>query len=141
MADISITASSVLPGANTSISYGTLDSGVTVTQGQALYLKANGNLGLADSNGSEPANTFCGFAGSAGSPGQKITYYTSDNSNSAAYTCGGTVAAGDTIWLSDTPGGITKSYADIASGSTVIIVGIVNTDLTMKIVNLVGGTK
>ncbi len=141
MADIAITVASVLNGASSpSPSIGKLAA--SATQGQALYKLTDGTYGLADSNGTTPANSFAAFALGAGLAGQWIGITNGNNTATAtAYVCGGTVASGDTIWLSDTPGGITKTYSDIASGSTVIAIGIVNTDLSMQINPLVGGVK
>lgn len=137
MADISITATAVLRGANSNLATGVIAAGVTITQGQALYDLGNGTIGLADSNGTTPRNTFLGMSLTAGSPGQPVTYVSSDS----AYICGGTVVSGDTIWVSNTPGGITKTYADLASGSTVISLGVVNTDLTLTLSPVTGGVK
>jgi len=137
MADISITASTVLKSTNGQQLYGI--AGTTITQGQALYIDtANSNvLKLADSNGTAPANTIAGMALNAASSGQPVAYVGADT----AYISGGTLTAGNVIYLSDTPGGITATYADIASGSTVIILGVVNTDLTLNLNPTVGGTK
>ena len=137
MADINITAANVRASSSASKPTGTIATGVTVTQGQALYRLADGTIGLADSNGTSPANAFLGFALTAGSPAQPIVYTSSDT----AYVCGGTVVSGAAVYLSNTPGGITTTYADIASGSTVIVIGVVNTDLTITINPTVGGVK
>ena len=141
MADLSITAANVLNGSSSPApTIGKL--AVSVTQGQALYKLADGTYGLADSNGTMPANSFAAFALAAGGAGQWIGITNGVNtSTSGAYVCGATVVSGDTIWLSDTPGAITKTSSDIASGSTVIPIGVVNTDLTMQINPLVGGVK
>lgn len=137
MSDISITAASVLKGSSSSIFRGTIAAGVTITQGQVLYQLANGNIGLADSNGVAPANSVLGISLTAGSPGQPVDYVMTD----AAFTSGGTLTSGNVIYLSDTPGGMTATYADIASGSTVITLGVVNTDGTLNLSPVVGGTK
>lgn len=137
MSVISITAANVLKGGSSNIFRGTIAAGVTITQGQVIYRLANGNIGLADSNGVSPANSFEGVAVTAGSPGQPIDYVMSD----IAFTSGGTLTSGDTIWLANTAGAITATYADIASGSTVIALGVVNTDGTLNLNPVVGGTK
>lgn len=141
MGDIAITVASVLNGSGSpSPTLGQLAS--TVTQGQALYKLADGTYGPADSNGPSPSNSFTAFALGAGLAGQWIGITNGiSTSSTSGYMCGGTVASGDTIWVSNTSGAITKTYADIASGSTVIIVGGVNTDLSMKINPIVAGVK
>ena len=138
MADLSITAANVLPSTSAITVTGVLHSGVTVTQGQALYQYADGTIGLADSNGASPANTFYGIALSAGSPGQKITIATSDT---GGFTFGASVSAGDPIYLSNTPGALTKTYSDIASGSTVIVIGGALTSTTINLTPVTYGTK
>lgn len=137
MAEIAITATAVLPGANARQNTRTLAAGVTVTQGQVLYLTAAGTLGLADSNGTTPANSVEGIALTAGSPGQPCTYLTYDT----AFTLGGTLTAGQVVYLGNTPGSVTATYADVASGSTVIVLGIATSAALMTWNPQVGGTK
>lgn len=135
MADISITAANVLKSASGTPGSGTF--GATITQGQVLYKKADGTYGLADSNGTTPANSFAGIALNAGASGQPASVVTLD----PALNIGATLTAGAVIYLSDTPGAITATYADIASGSTVIILGVGNTDGTLNLNPIVGGVK
>ncbi len=135
MADISITAGSVLK--SVSGSFLRAISATTITAGQFVYQLANGSIGLADSNGTAPANTVAGVALNGASVGQPIDYVDSDPS----LTSGGTLTSGNVIYLSDTPGGMTATYADIASGSTVIILGVVNTDGTLNFNPTTGGVK
>jgi hypothetical protein len=129
MAAISITAASVLPSASATKPVYKLAAGVTVTQGQAVTLDASNNLILADANGVAPANTFLGFALSAGSPGQWIAVDTSDT----AYTAGGTLAVGP-VYIHTTAGAITQTFADLTSGSTVIIVGVAFSTTQMTVI-------
>lgn len=119
MAAISITATSVLPGSTASLTTVTIAAGVTITQGQAVTKDASGNLILADANGVAPANAFFGIAMSGGSPGQPCVVNTGD----PAYTVGGTVAPGP-IYVHTTPGALTLAFADLTSGSTVIVIGM-----------------
>lgn len=95
---------------------------VAITAGQALYILANGTLGLADANGVSPANSFAGFArNNAPAAGQPVDCTGLD----PAYTFGVAtgVNAGDDIWLSPTAGAITKTRADLVTGCTVIHLG------------------
>lgn len=96
---------------------------VAITAGQALCLLANGTLGLADANGSTPANTFAGFArNNAPAAGQPVDCTGVDTAYTFGVATG--VNAGDDIWLSPTPGGITKTKADLITGCTVIHLGV-----------------
>lgn len=135
MADISITASAVLPGSGASISKLALPAGVTVTQGQVLYMAAGGILGgLADSNGGSAGDAIRGTLGlclacSAGSPLQEIAVMTLDN---AGLTLAAGLTSGNVLYLSNVAGGITATYSDVASGSTVVVLGGVLTGGTVR---------
>lgn len=135
MADLSITAANVLQTSGTSVSSGVAST--AITRGQYVYVLANGTIGLADSNGTSPANSVAGCAIADVSTSQTCFYVASD----ATFTPGFSATAGDTIWLSDTPGACTKTYADIASGSTVIPLGVMTSSTVMRFSPLVGGVK
>lgn len=136
MAAISITAASVLKSSTGQVSVGT--SGATITAGQSVYIDTSDSnkIKLADANGTAPANTFAGIALNAASSGQPVTYCTNDT---AGFTIGATVVAGDTIWLSQTPGGLTKTIGDL-SGGLAIVVGVMLTTTTMNLTPVVGGS-
>lgn len=138
MADLSITAASVLKSASGTQSIGTIAAATTVTAGKALYQLANGTYGLADSNGSSPANTFAGIALTGGGAGQPVLFCGAD---AGGFTLGATVTVGATIYLSNTAGGLTETYADVASSSTVIAVGVAVTASTINLTPVVGGVK
>jgi hypothetical protein len=126
MADLSITAANVLQTSGTSVSSGV--AATAITRGQYVYVLTAGTIGLADSNGTTPANSIAGCAIADVATGQTCFYVASDST----FTPGFSATAGDTIWLSDTPGACTKTYADVASGSTVIALGGMLTSTTMK---------
>ena len=136
MAAISITAASVLKSSTGQVSVGT--SGATITAGQSVYIDTSDSnkIKLADANGTAPANTFAGIALNAASSGQPVTYCTNDT---AGFTIGATVVAGDTIWLSQTPGGLTKTIGDL-SGGLAIVVGVMLTTTTLNLTPVVGGS-
>ena len=136
MAAISITAASVLKSSTGQVSVGT--AGATITAGQAVYIDTSDSnkIKLADANGTTPANTFAGIALNAASSGQPVSYCTNDT---AGFTIGATVVAGDTIWLSQTPGGLTKTIGDL-SGGLAIVVGVMLTTTTMNLTPVVGGS-
>lgn len=129
MAAIAITAANVLPS-STSISQttGVLAAGVTATQGQYLYTLSDGTYGLADANVTDRW-TVSGVALSGGSPGQRINIL--EPGNDAAFVFGGTGTVGAVLYLSPTAGGITETYADIASAEKVVILGQAVTATTM----------
>ena len=136
MAAISITAANVLKSSTGQVSVGT--AGATITAGQSVYIDTSDSnkIKLADANGTAPANTFAGIALNAASSGQPVSYCTNDN---AGFTIGATVVAGDTIWLSQTPGGLTKTIGDL-SGGIAIVVGVMLTTTTMNLTPVVGGS-
>ena len=136
MAAISITATSVLKSSTGQVSVGT--AGATITAGQAVYIDTtdSNKIKLADANGTTPANTFAGIALNAASSGQPVSYCTNDT---AGFTIGATVLAGDTIWLSPTAGGITKTQADLIAGCTVISIGNMLTTTTLNLTPCTGG--
>jgi len=135
MADISITAANVLKSA-AGISQSGI-AGATITQGVPVYQLANGTFGLSDSNGTAPANSCAGMALNAASSGQPFNYVSQD----PAYVPGGTFTSGAAVYVSNTPGGLTTTYSDVASGSTVIVIGVTNTDGTINLKPVVGGVK
>lgn len=137
MADLSITAASVLKSSNGTILQGT--AGATITQGQAVYIDTtdSNKIKLADSNGTAPANTCAGIALNAASSGQPVSYCGLDS----AFALGATVTSGAVIYLSNTPGGLTATYSDVASGSTVIAVGGAVSTSTMNLNPQTYGTK
>lgn len=100
----------------------TLPAAVAITAGQALYIDANNKLNLADANGTAPANTFAGIARNNASAANQPVDYTGLDSGFAFGVATG-VNSGDDIWLSPTPGGITKTRADLVTGCTVIHLG------------------
>lgn len=119
MADIVITPADVLPSAAAQILQGI--AGATIAQGETLYVDtANNNvLKLSDANGSTPANTVAGIALNAASSGQIINYVARD----PALIIGNALTAADILFLSINPGQITKTIADVTSGSTLIVLG------------------
>jgi len=136
MAAISITASSVLKSSTGSVANGI--AGASITAGQALYIDTgdSNKLKLADANGTAPANTFAGIALNAATAGQPVAYCTNDT---AGFTIGASVLAGDTIWLSPTAGGITKTESDLVAGCTKITLGNMLTTTTLNLTPCTGG--
>jgi len=137
MADLAVTAANVLKSSNGTI--GVLTAATTITRGQYIYTLAAGTVGLADSNGTTPANSVTGIALADVATGQPVPYVPTDTALTTGFTAS---AAGVVIYLSsDTAGAATETYADLDSGSTVIVLGSMLTTTTMKFSPLVGGVK
>lgn len=119
MAAISITAASVLQGANARVENGRF--GATVTQGQVVYLdSADGEYKLADADSATAAakspRGIALNAGADGQPGQILL--------SGDITIGATLTAGLPYFLSpDTAGGIAL-IADVGVGDDYVQIGI-----------------
>ncbi len=140
---ISITASQVLAGSGAVTTTGILAE--AVTQGQTVYVLANGTIGLADSNAASPANVVAGIALTAGSVGQPVVYCTGaayDFANAVGgltLGAGAALSIGDTIWLQSVAGGLTKTAADVASGCLAIEMGVMVTTTVMNFIIVRGG--
>jgi hypothetical protein len=133
MADLLITAASVLASANGVIARGT--AGATITAGKTLYLDtADNRLKLADANGTTPANTVRGIALNGASDGQPVNYLTEDPN----FSPGATLVPGTTYILSGTAGGIAPD-SDAVSGWTKIVLGVAKTTSVMAMKITTGG--
>lgn len=118
MADLTITAASVVAGDGSTVVRGT--AGVAITAGQAVYLDATtGKYALADSNSATvAARRAGGIALNGAALNQPITVLTA-----GAVTIGATLTAGTAYYLSDTAGGICP-VADLGSGENVCLIGL-----------------
>lgn len=127
MADLTITAASVIMGTGASIKHGT--AGATITAGQQLYLDtATDTWKLADSNSATAAvRVPSATALHASLAGQPITVLTG-----GPITIGATLTAGVAYYLSDTPGGICP-VADVGSGEYVTIIGIATSTTVLDV--------
>ena len=137
MADISVTDTLVIPSSSAQIVKGT--AGATITAGQSVYIDTSdaNKIKLADADGSSPANTFAGLAITGAAAGQPVYYCTEDT---GGFTIGATIAAGDDVWLSDTPGGITKTRTELETGDKVVHLGVMLTTTTLYFKPVTGGT-
>lgn len=127
MADLTITAASVLSGAGALVAHGTAGAGVTA--GQAVYLdEAAGSYKLADNNSATAAvREPDGIALHASATGQPLAVHTR-----GPITIGATLTAGVAYYLSDTPGGISP-VADLASGEYPTILGIATSTTVLNV--------
>lgn len=127
MADITITAASVVAGSGSETENGSL--GAAVTAGQALYkASADGLWYLADNNSATAAvRQATGIALNGGGIGQPVRVL-----RSGPVTIGATMTAGTEYWLSDTPGGICPR-ADLSSGEYPCLVGIATSTTVLNV--------
>ena len=116
MADLTITATSVVPGTGASIIAGIL--GETVTAGQALYLKAtDGRLWKSQSDGTVAEATCVGVALNGGGAGQTVGYVAN-----GTMTIGATTVKTTTYVVSALAGGICPQ-ADLVGTNNICVVG------------------
>ncbi len=131
MGDLTQVAASVLPGTSANINTTTVAPGITIVQGDGIFVNTSTNLAYkaTANNGSG----FTGIALSAGSPGQPITYDTSDwNAGMASgINLGVTVSSGLTVYMSANSGKFTVSLADISTGQVVVAIGQAYADGTV----------
>lgn len=118
MADLTITAASVIAGSDANTESGT--AGATITAGQAVYKSSTSKKWLLADNDSATAEVrqMGGIALNGASDGQPIVVHKSGD-----LTIGATLTAGTAYYLSATPGGICP-LADVASGDYVVQVGL-----------------
>lgn len=118
MADLSITAASVVKGANAVTESGT--AGATITAGQVVYRDASDlKCKLADCNSATAAvRSPRGIALNGASDGQPLVIQ-----RSGEITIGATLTVGSTYYLSATAGGIAP-LADLGSGDYPTVIGV-----------------
>lgn len=117
MADLAITATSVVQGTDASVSSGI--AGETITAGQTVYLNStDGLLYKADCDDTAAKSVCVGIALNGGAINQPIEYQTD-----GVITIGATVVVGTIYVVSDTAGGI-KPVADLSVSDYVSIVGV-----------------
>ena len=131
MADISVTASSVVPASTAAISHGI--AGGTITAGQPLYIDTadSDSLKPADANASSLTATVIGIALHGASDGQPIAYITQGD-----LTLNAVLTAGKIYVLTETAGGIALAV-DLATGWRTSVLGVAKstTVLAVKINN------
>lgn len=127
MADLTITAASVLAGSGARRVIGT--AGASVTAGQVVYLdSATATYKLADNNSATAeVRAPAGIALHAAASGQPLAVHTS-----GPITIGAALTAGVAYYLSDTPGGICP-VADLASGEYPTILGIATSTTVLNV--------
>jgi hypothetical protein len=127
MADLSITAASVLPGANGTFETGA--AGQTITAGQAVYKDPTTHLYLlADCNSAvAAARVPLGIALNGGAINQPIKIQ-----KSGLITIGATLTAGVAYYLSGTAGAI-RPVADNTTGDYPCLIGMAQSTTVLNI--------
>lgn len=128
MADITITAANVAPGANAVKKHGV--AGEAITAGQIVYVTTAGLVMLAQADDTAAAAAAVGIAiSTAEAANQSISYVVDDDD----FTIGGTVAVGSAYVVSATAGGLAPE-ADLTTGnySTFVCIGKSTTKVVVK---------
>lgn len=116
MADLSITATSVVPGTATVL--GTATAGETIAAGETVYIKASDSRAWkAQCDGTTEESTVVGVALNGGAAGQPIRYQ-----QAGAMTIGATTVKTTTYMLSALAGKICPQ-ADLVSTNKIVRVG------------------
>jgi len=135
MADLSITASAVLPGTNAQTTRGI--AAETITAGQLVFRdSSNSNLITKTDVNASGKQTVHGIALCGASAGQPVVYATVDDDLTLFASSGLTV--GILYVLSGTAGGIAPA-ADLATGLTGIFVGVAKSATKLNFNPTAGG--
>lgn len=132
-ADLSITASAVVPSANAQINEAT--AGATITAGQLIYLdttdldnRSRPKAKLADANSSTAAvRSVAGISINGASAGQRVSYVYQDP---ALVIAASGLTANTILVLSATAGGIAPA-ADVTTGWFLSVVAVVKSGTTI----------
>lgn len=121
MADLSLTAANIVPGAGAKLTYGT--AGASITAGQTVYLDpADNRYKLADcDNASATVRAAVGIAVNTAANGQPLAVQIGGE-----LAMGAVLSAGVAYYLSPVAGGIAP-VADIQTGDHTVIVGMART--------------
>lgn len=127
MADLTITAASVISGAGGRVEHG--KAGVAVTAGQVVHHDAaSDSFKLSDSNSATAAiRDADGITLHAAALGQPLAVHTR-----GPLTIGAVLTPGQTYALSETPGGI-QPVADLASGEYPTILGMATSTTVLNV--------
>lgn len=127
MADLSITAASVLAGATAKRKLGT--AGATITAGKVVYLdESDSEYKLADCDSATAAvRSPDGIALNGAADGQPLVVL-----EEGPITIGATLTAGTTYYLSPNAGGICP-LADVLAGDYPVIIGIATSTTVLEV--------
>lgn len=126
MADLSVTASSVVPSSTASLITGT--AGETITAGMPVYLKASDSKIYKAIDSTAAAAAVVGVAVCGASANQPVTYATAGD-----ITYNSIFTAGVAYYISDTAGGL-RAFADQSTGDYVTMVGVATSATVLHLV-------
>lgn len=134
MADLSLTAGSILAAATANIKRG--KAGATVTAGQIVYLDpADSEYKLADADNLPAAGVTAVFMALNGaSDGQPLAVLQGGD-----VSMGSVLTAGTAYYLSPTAAGGIAPLADIASGDDVILLGVAKSATVLAFKPIISG--
>lgn len=134
MANLSVTAGSVLASATALLGAGV--AGAAITAGQPVYKDTadSNKLKLADANASAATAVVEGIALNGASAGQPVQFVYQDDS----FTPGGTLVVGETYALSATAGSLCP-LADLTTGDRPVVCFVAITAAT-AVLRIVKGT-
>ena len=131
-ADLTITASAVVPSSSAVFKYGT--AGATIAAGQLCYLDTAdldgngiGKVKLSDANGAAALRVIDGIAISSASAGQPVGLVTYDP---ALVIAASGLTANQILLSSATAGGVAPS-ADLTTGWYLTVIGVVKSGTTI----------
>lgn len=126
MADVSVTAASVVKTSTTTILEGT--AGATITAGQPLYKDSADSYKLKLADADVLASSVCvGLSLHGASSGQPLKYATrGDVTFNSAFTVG-------QVYVASVNAGGIAPYSDLASGDYVSILGVATTATNLKL--------
>ena len=125
MANLTITAANVAPGAGAKTKSGT--AGAAITQGQPVYLDATAITILPADADVLASAAVVGVALNAASTGQPVTYQTS-----GPITIGATVVVGTAYYASTTAGSVCLE-SDLASGDFATFIGFATSTTVINV--------
>lgn len=126
MADISITAASVLAGTGATRETGL--AGAAIAIGEVVYKDSNGKYQLADADGATALRSPIGFALSGASAANQPIHVL----KSGPLTVGAVLTAGTAYYLSDTPGKICP-LADVTGGDYIVLIGLATSTSVLQV--------
>ena len=132
MADLTITAANVVPGADAVLLNGT--AGETITAGQAFYLEAVSQLfklADADAVGTAAAVAIALHGASLNQPLAGIKF--------GSLTLGTAVTTTAAVYVVSTTAGGIAPFADLSSGDFTTVLGIATSTTALKVGIVVGG--
>lgn len=134
MADISISASTIIPSANATL-VTNVNAGASLTRATPVYLDTATNTWKVCDVSNTVKDNFGGLVCDDAANGQPVVVVTKD----PALQLIGAVAPGDTVWLSAT--GLTKTIGDLTTGWRIWALGVATATGILNLNPTKGGIK